>query len=178
MPGTVCRGKVAGREHESLGSGPRVRTMESGVLMTAFALPWAKKPSKVKILMVDDEVSFTRLSKKSLEMSGRYEVRTVNRARDALSQAEDFEPDVVLLDVMLPDGDGTEIATQIMDHPRLRRAHIIFLTAMVRGEEVDLTHGVIGGQLYIAKPVHLKVLTARIEEVLRRGSGAFGDPPD
>jgi DNA-binding response OmpR family regulator len=135
--------------------------------MASFAFPWKKKSKKVKILMVDDEVSFTRLTKRTLEMHGRFEVHTVNRAREALAAAEAFEPDVILLDVLMPDGDGTEIAAQIVDHPKLRHAHIIFLTAMVSGVEADRAHGEIGGRLYIAKPVQFEVLTERIEELLR-----------
>ena len=108
---------------------------------------------KLKVLMVDDEVSLTRLTKINLEAEGSFEVQTVNQGRQALAAARAFRPDVILMDVMMPDISGGEAAEQIRRDPLVGKTPLIFLTAAVRKKEVNAAGGTIGGQLYVAKPV-------------------------
>lgn len=108
---------------------------------------------KLKVLMVDDEVSLTRLTKINLEAEGSFEVQTVNQGRQALSAARAFRPDIILMDVMMPDMGGGEAADAIRKDPMVGQTPIVFLTAAVRKKEVDAAGGTIGGQAYIAKPV-------------------------
>jgi CheY-like chemotaxis protein len=121
---------------------------------------------KKKILVVDDEKDLTFLVKISLERTGNYEVREVNRATEALDTAKDFQPDLVLLDVMMPDMDGGDVASAIEADSTLRGTPIVFLTAMVLQEEVG-GRGLIGGRPFIAKPVTIDDLVETVEDHVR-----------
>jgi CheY-like chemotaxis protein len=126
--------------------------------------------NRIKVLLIDDEESLTRLLKRNLDRMGRFEVRAENSALFALSTAKEFEPDLIFLDVMMPELDGGEIAAQLAQHPRLKHVPIIFLTAAVTQEEILRTGGVIAGYQYLAKPVDLDQLLDAIDVALK-GSG-------
>jgi len=110
---------------------------------------------KKRILVVDDEAGITRLLKLNLEQTGDYLVRTENSSKAAVAAAEEFQPDLVLLDVMMPDMDGGNLASRFQAHPELKAVPIVFLTATVTREEVRARHGVVGGLPFLAKPVNL-----------------------
>lgn len=118
---------------------------------------------KRRVLMIDDEEKFTNVTQRSLEAQGTYDVRVENKAQQALKAAREFRPDVILMDVMMPDGDGGEVASKIMDDPKLKDTPILFLTAAVKTAELDEGAGEIGGRLYIAKPVKLQHLLHHID---------------
>jgi CheY-like chemotaxis protein len=119
-----------------------------------------------RILVVDDEPSVTRLLKLNLEQTGDYVVRTENSAINALTAAEAFRPDLVLLDVMMPDVDGGELASSFQEHALMRRVPIVFLTATVTREELRGRHGMVGGQPFLAKPVNLHEVLGCLERHL------------
>jgi len=121
---------------------------------------------KKKILVVDDEASITRLLKLNLEKNGAFMVRTENEGTKALAAAREFKPDLILLDVMMPDIDGGDVAAIIQADPLLRNVPVVFLTAAVKKEELDAKGGMIGGFPYIAKPLDVKGVTAVIERTL------------
>ncbi len=121
---------------------------------------------KKKILVVDDEASLTRLIKANLERTGKYEVMTENHAGNAIACAKQFMPDLIFLDVMMPDMGGDEIATLIEENPHLSGIPYVFLTAIVRREETEPTGSMIGGHLFLAKPVKTEHLIATIEKLL------------
>jgi CheY-like chemotaxis protein len=116
--------------------------------------------TRKRLMVVDDEVSFTRLLKLNLERAGEYEVCVVNSPGEAIEQARRFRPDLILLDVMMPEMDGGTLAGRLNETPSLESVPIIFLTAAVRREEIELRRGQIGGYPFIAKPVDLKELEA------------------
>ena len=116
------------------------------------------KGAKRRVMIVDDEVSFTRLLKLNLEQIDGYEVQTVNAPLTALAEARRFQPELILLDVMMPDLPGGEVAAQLLADPDLRRVPIIFLTAAVKRTEVSSRGGVVGGLPFVAKPVEMKEL--------------------
>ena len=121
---------------------------------------------KKKILVVDDERTFTELVKTTLEETGKYEVRTENKGRRSFDIAREFGPDLILLDLVMPDMDGSHVADQIRSDEILGNVPIIFLTAVVKEEETRTADGIIGGYPFIAKPVGLTELIERIEENL------------
>jgi two-component system OmpR family response regulator len=123
---------------------------------------------KNKILIVDDEATITRLLKLNLEATGDYEVRAENEGLKTLAAAREFKPDLILLDVMMPDIDGGEVAAQLQSDRLLKNIPIIFLTAAVKKEELTASGGVIGGFPYIAKPLDMKGVLEQIEFQLAR----------
>jgi two-component system, OmpR family, response regulator len=122
--------------------------------------------AKKRILVVDDEPSITRLLKLNLEQTGDYEVATENIPRAALASAEEFQPDLLLLDVVMPGLDGGTLASQLRTSPKLKGVPIVFLTASITREELRARHGLVGGQPFLAKPVSLHEVLACLEQHL------------
>lgn len=122
------------------------------------------------ILVVDDEKDLTELLAYNLKKAG-YLVSVAFSGRQALDLISSQLPDLILLDVMLPEFSGTEIANRIRTNPKTAGIPIIMVTA--KGEELDQVVGLtVGADDYIAKPFSMKVLLARVEAVLRRSSRA------
>src|SRR5436305_1200997 len=82
--------------------------------------------TKKRVLVVDDELEFARMVKLILEMTGSYLVRDVHLSREVLKVAREFKPDVVLLDCMMPDMDGGEVAAMLQNDPELKDTPFIF----------------------------------------------------
>jgi len=125
---------------------------------------------KKRILVVDDQASNSRLLKLYLEQTNDYVVREENDARAALSAAEEFQPDLILLDVMMPGVDGGEVAARFQANPKLKTVPIVFVTSVVTKKEVDTGGGQIGGHSFLAKPVVLTELITCLKHHL--GGGA------
>jgi DNA-binding response OmpR family regulator len=125
------------------------------------------------ILVVDDEPAVTQLLEYNLKKAG-YAVITAVDGRRALQMACDSHPDLVLLDVMIPEMDGLDVCRE------LRKTHktpVIMITA--RGEEVDRVVGLeLGADDYIVKPFSVRELMARIKAVLRRSQPEAGGQPE
>ena len=130
-------------------------------------MPGTMKDKRKRILVVDDEASITRLLKIGLEQKDRYIVRTVNEAPLAVAAAEEFQPDLILLDVMMPDLDGGQLASRFQAHPQLKSVPIVILTAAATKNEVYARGGRVGGLPFLAKPVNLAEVMACIEQELR-----------
>lgn len=117
---------------------------------------------KKKILVVEDEYSINDAITFALRKEG-YDVRSVFNGKDALERFNEFKPDLVLLDLMLPDIDGLDICKEIS-----KKAYIIMLTA--RGEIIDKILGLeLGADDYIVKPFEIKEVLVRIKVIFRRG---------
>jgi len=123
--------------------------------------------NKPRILLVDDEPAFTRVMRSYLEDTGRFEVRMENDPTKVITAAREFRPDLVLLDVIMPDMDGGEVAAQLKSDPIQKNVKIVFLTAIVSKEDVSKNGAVIGGRPFLAKPVDAKALIERVEQELR-----------
>jgi CheY-like chemotaxis protein len=121
---------------------------------------------KKRILIVDDEPSITRLLKLNLEQTGDYEVATENVSRAALPAAEQFQPDLILLDMKMPGMDGGNLATALQASPKLKGVSIVFLTASATQEELHERDGLVGGLPFLAKPVNLQEVLACLERHL------------
>ena len=132
----------------------------------SVAGPSTEGPARV--LVVDDESNITDLVSTALRYEG-FDVATAHDGREALSTVETFRPDLIVLDVMLPDVDGFEVQRRLLDHAR--PTPVVFLTA--RDATEDKVRGLtIGGDDYVTKPFSLEELVARIRSVLRRTQGA------
>src|SRR5687767_8628121 len=120
--------------------------------------------AKKRVLIVDDEPGFTRLLKFNFHHTGRYIAEVVINASYAVHVAERFAPDVVLMDVMMPGLDGSEVADRIHAVPKFRDVPIIFLTAAVKRQEVASRGGMCGGIPFVAKPVEFQEVLTHIEK--------------
>jgi two-component system phosphate regulon response regulator PhoB len=121
-----------------------------------------------RILVVDDERDLAELLVYHLSRAG-YLTSVARTGRQALDMATAEAPDLVLLDIMLPELSGTEVASRLRTNPNTAAIPIIMLTA--KGEEVDQIVGLtVGADDYIPKPFSIKVVLARIQAVLRRTS--------
>ena len=120
-----------------------------------------------RVLVVDDERATTVLLKSIIERTGRYEVRVENSGRDALLAARDFRPDLIFLDVMMPELDGSEVAEKIKADPSMSGTAIVFLTSIVTEQDVASSNGVIAGNRFIAKPVDPEKVIGCLDSLLR-----------
>jgi CheY-like chemotaxis protein len=118
---------------------------------------------KKKVLLVDDEKSFSSLLKLSLEQTGQYEVRVENCAEDALPTAQEFRPAIMLLDIIMPRMPGGNVVAQFQSDPVLRDLPIVFLTAAVQRSRLEEMDGIISGLPCLTKPASLEEIVAMIE---------------
>jgi len=123
---------------------------------------------KKRVLIVDDEASFTRLLKLNFHHTGRYIAETVNDSTQAVRVAKRFSPDVILLDVMMPGMDGGEVASRIHALPRLSHTPIVFLTAAIKRDEIEPRDGLCGGIPFVPKPIDFQEVVEQIEREFRR----------
>ncbi len=121
---------------------------------------------KTRVLIVDDEPDFTMIMGLALGQTGQYEIREENNPLHSLAAAREFHPDVILLDVMMPQIDGGDIARELKADPATADIPIIFLTALVGNDETDLGGMLSGGHCFLPKPVSLAELTQCITEVV------------
>lgn len=130
---------------------------------------------KIKVLIVDDEQDILEFVGYNLENEG-YIVEKASNGNDALKLNKSFKPDVIILDVMMPELDGIETCYQIKQDVSVNDPKIIFLTA--RSEDYSEISGLeAGADDYIAKPVRPRVLLTRIKAVLRRGGSESQNKP-
>ena len=121
---------------------------------------------KKSIVVIEDESDILEVLKYNLEREG-YRVRTCRDGESGLRLVREENPDMVLLDLMLPSLDGIEICRRLREDPITRNLPVIMLTA--KGEESDVVLGLgVGADDYVTKPFSTGELTARIRAVLRR----------
>lgn len=125
---------------------------------------------KIKILVVEDEAPIQELLQFNLERS-KYRVKVVDSGEEALAEAVKFQPDLILLDIMLPGADGLEVCKQLKANSKTAPIPIIMLTALC--EEADIVTGLeLGADDYITKPFSPRVMMARVKAALRRVTSA------
>ena len=126
-----------------------------------------------KILVVDDEISICELLRTYFENEG-YEVKTANDGAEGVTFFKMYEPDLVLIDIMLPRKDGWQVCREIRE---ISSKPIIMISA--KGEVFDKVLGLeLGADDYITKPFDMKELSARIKSVLRRYSAHSNQSDD
>jgi two-component system KDP operon response regulator KdpE len=130
-------------------------------------LPEQRMTSQPLVLVADDEPRITKLVALALSEDG-FRVISAGSGEEAVRMAEEYRPDVVLLDIVMPDLDGIEVMSQLRES---RAVPVILLTA--KGSTADKAMGLdLGADDYVAKPFHPDELAARVRAVLRRSSGA------
>lgn len=123
---------------------------------------------KMSILIVEDEQEIAELVRFHVEREG-FVSRIVRSGRLALSAVESDQPDLVLLDLMLPDVDGLEVCRRLKWQPQTREIPVLIVSA--KGDEADIVTGIeLGADDYVTKPFSPKVLMARIKNIMRRRS--------
>jgi two-component system, OmpR family, response regulator len=139
--------------------------------VSSTAAPRASSPGQgTRVLVVDDDPYITDLVATTLRYEG-FEVSTVGSGREAMTLVESFVPDLIVLDVMLPDVEGFDVQRRLADSGL--RTPVLFLTA--RDATEDKVQGLSIGDDYLTKPFSLEELVARIRAILRRTHGPGSD---
>lgn len=119
-----------------------------------------------KILVVDDEADIVEFISYNLEKEG-YTVQSAHNGLEAVEKASSFRPDLIVLDVMMPQLDGIEACRKIRENPELSNTFIMFLTA--RNEEYSEIAGFdAGGDDYVFKPIKPRALLSRVNAIMKR----------
>jgi CheY-like chemotaxis protein len=118
-----------------------------------------------RILLIDDEPQLTALVRQALEATGLYLIKEENRSLRALHAARHFRPDLILLDVIMPELDGRDVAEQIHADPALQDVPIVFVTNLASKEEIG-SFGFFGGYSFLAKPFRISDLVNCVKEML------------
>ncbi|HIF50905.1 MAG TPA: response regulator [Thiotrichaceae bacterium] len=121
--------------------------------------------NKKKILLVDDEKALSLILKKCLEQTGIYEVVVENNSNHAVAMTRDFKPDLVLLDIMMPEINGFEIAEHLQNDSTLNKIKIVFFTALPNQQNNEIQENN-RERVFINKPVKLDKLLECFEEQL------------
>ena len=122
---------------------------------------------KKRILVVVDDRSFSRMLKLNLESAGAYDIRIENAGARAVATAREFRPHLIFLDVIMPEVDGGDVAAQLKEDAELKEIPVVFLTALVSGQE-NVVGGLIrSGYRFIGKLASEKEILQCIEENIR-----------
>lgn len=120
-----------------------------------------------RILVIDDEPDFTALFKENLEEAGSYLVETENDPSQAVARAQEFLPDLIFVDVVMPSMDGGDVVSAIQAEPRFARTPILMLTALVEEDPSKPTgESIAGGLTFVSKTTRLEKILALIEKTL------------
>lgn len=130
------------------------------------------KKKDIKILLVDDEQDILEIVGYNLSQEG-YQIVTASNGKEAITKAKKEHPQLIIMDVMMPEMDGMEACENIRKIPELQDTIITFLTA--RSEDYSQVAGFdAGADDYIAKPIKPKVLVSKVQALLRRLKGIEG----
>lgn len=131
--------------------------------------------AKQKILIVDDEPDILELIEYNLKKAG-YQVFLASNGEEGIKMAKQHQPDLIILDIMMPRMDGIEACRLMRNMPEFKHTFMIFLTA--RSEEYSEIAGFnVGADDYIAKPIKPRALVSRINAILRRNAAATDNAP-
>ncbi|MEI8350568.1 MAG: response regulator [Candidatus Omnitrophota bacterium] len=120
-----------------------------------------------KILIVDDDAKMLRLLSDILSNEG-FEVTTANNGNDGVRLAVEKIPDLIILDVMMPDKDGGQVGRELMENIKTKNIPLIFLSSLITEDDAGETGGKIAGVLYLSKSMNKKEFVKKIKEVLNK----------
>jgi CheY-like chemotaxis protein len=118
--------------------------------------------SKKTILIIDDEEDFCLFVKLNLEQTGNFEVLTAGSGAEGIGLANRYQPDLILLDIIMPNMTGTQVAEALRNDKATKDIPIIFVTAIVKRGEVGAMDYQFGGNYFVFKPVKLDELIHEI----------------
>ncbi|MBP7836296.1 MAG: response regulator [Candidatus Omnitrophica bacterium] len=124
-------------------------------------------PGKIKVLLIDDEKEFNHFVKLNLENTGEFEVLATEDPLAGIDLARKYHPDLILLDIYMPQLDGTAVAENLLADDLTSNIPIVFLTALVKQDELR-KGSTIAGRHYIAKPVTTGDLINQVKAILKR----------
>lgn len=122
---------------------------------------------KKKVLIIDDEENFCNLVKKNIEQTGEFEVHIATNGDDGIRLAREIKPDLILLDIVMPEMDGGDVVSLIRNDENIKGTPIVFLTAIVREEEVSSQPSFTRGYSILSKTVTVGELIACIKKNVR-----------
>ena len=122
---------------------------------------------KKRIMVVDDEAAFTRMMKLVLEKTGRYEVTCETNSAQAVETARRCKPDLVLLDIVMPEMDGGDVAARMQADPELKTVPVVFVTALMAEKDQKCSPLKRAGYLFLGKLASDTDLLRCIEQSLR-----------
>jgi DNA-binding response OmpR family regulator len=123
---------------------------------------------KRKVLIADDEPNIVTALEFLLKRAG-YEVRSATNGEEALALVESYQPDLVLIDIMMPGKSGYEVCQRMRERPEWRHIKIVMVTA--KGREAEVSKGLsLGADLYVTKPFSTQDLIAAIDRLLAAGA--------
>jgi CheY-like chemotaxis protein len=143
-----------------------VSTRPSVYAITGYPMVVTMEP--VRILLIDDEVEFTRLLQLNLLEAGDYDVCTANTGQAGIALARACLPSLIFLDISMPGMTGDQVAQMICQDPTLKDIPIVFLTATLRKDEIGSGSQRIGNDVFIAKPVVIDEIIACIKQYADR----------
>lgn len=124
--------------------------------------------NKKRILIIDDEENFCKLIKKNIEHTGEFEVHIATNGDEGIMLTREIKPDLILLDIVMPGVDGSDVASIIRNDKSIEDTPIVFLTSMVRKEETSSQESFTRGYSLLAKTVTVGELMKCIKENVRR----------
>ncbi len=120
---------------------------------------------KKKILIVDDERDALLILEK--ELAGRgYSVISADNGSDALNLAKSQHPDLIILDIRMPETNGTEIAAKLQEYPKTKNIPVIYLSCLLQKREGEEQGRIVAEKVLIAKPYSIEGLSAQIEKLV------------
>lgn len=117
-----------------------------------------------KILLVDDEPDIHEVAKMSLEIVGGFEIETCNSGKEAISRVGDISPDLILMDVMMPEMNGPDAFSEMQNNGSVDDIPVVFMTAKVQPDEVN-SYKEMGAAEVIAKPFDPMTLADRVRAI-------------
>ncbi len=125
----------------------------------------------VRVLVIDDDHDALALLKARLEQTGRFRVTTADTGPSGLDLARDLEPDIIICDIYMPGMGGADVAAALSADDVLRDVPLLFLSALVKPDDIRASDGRIGGWPMASKEETIHSIVRRIDGLLHRGRG-------
>lgn len=125
------------------------------------------RDKKARILIIDDEKDIGVYLKAKMERTGKFEAWATTSPYDGISLAREHHPDLILLDIMMPEMDGTEVAERLSSDRSTKDILIVFFSVLADRQDVEKNDGTIGGRPFIPKNIEGKEVVAHIESLLQ-----------